>query len=147
MAKYDDASWHYGGEFPADLPQEAGATHIGMFLAWALLNGLEGELHTDEFPDDLARLRSRGITPGQFVMTVCDGKFTDEDLNDEGNAFAEAYFGSESGGYFSDYDRVLAKGRLSVYHVPDTWAAFDTLAPVIQARYAAWRGGRPGEVT
>ena len=22
--KYDDASWHYGGDFPADLPQEAG---------------------------------------------------------------------------------------------------------------------------
>ena len=32
--KYDDASWHYEGAYPADLPPEAGATHIGMFLAW-----------------------------------------------------------------------------------------------------------------
>jgi hypothetical protein len=32
--KYDDASWHYGGDFPADLPREAGSTHIAMFLAW-----------------------------------------------------------------------------------------------------------------
>ncbi|WP_262497415.1 DUF7832 domain-containing protein [Pedobacter caeni] len=30
MAKYDDASWHYGGDFPKDLPQINGATHIGM---------------------------------------------------------------------------------------------------------------------
>src|SRR6266404_3538306 len=35
--KYDDASWHYGGDFPEDLPREAGATHTGMFVAWALL--------------------------------------------------------------------------------------------------------------
>ncbi|RML48695.1 DUF7832 domain-containing protein [Pseudomonas avellanae] len=31
--KYDDASWHYNGNFPSDLPDTAGATHIGMFLA------------------------------------------------------------------------------------------------------------------
>ena len=28
--KYDDASWHYNGDFPTDLPVEAGATHIGL---------------------------------------------------------------------------------------------------------------------
>ncbi len=30
--KYDDASWHYGGEFPADSPDEFGGTHIGLSL-------------------------------------------------------------------------------------------------------------------
>jgi hypothetical protein len=35
--KYDDASWHFGGEFPKDLPEEAAATHTGMFVAWAFL--------------------------------------------------------------------------------------------------------------
>ena len=38
--KYDDWSWHSGREFPAGLPPEAGAIHIGMFVAWALLHGL-----------------------------------------------------------------------------------------------------------
>lgn len=38
--KYDDASWHCAGDFPKDLPEAAGATHTGMFLAWALLSGL-----------------------------------------------------------------------------------------------------------
>lgn len=48
--KYDDASWHYGGEFPDDLPPTAGATHNTLeapnamcastpqaFLHWALV--------------------------------------------------------------------------------------------------------------
>ena len=42
--KYDDAYWHYRGEFPTELPASAGATHIGMFVAWALLAGLGREL-------------------------------------------------------------------------------------------------------
>jgi hypothetical protein len=37
--KYDDASWHYGGDFPTDLPRKAGSTHIALFLACAVLNG------------------------------------------------------------------------------------------------------------
>ncbi len=34
--KYDDASWHFGGDYPSDLPQENACTHTGVFLAWAL---------------------------------------------------------------------------------------------------------------
>ncbi len=79
--KYDDASWHYDGDFPSDLPTEAGATHIGMFVAWGMLNGLAGELHTDEFPEWLAALQSRSTTPGQFVVTGSDEKFTDEEFD------------------------------------------------------------------
>jgi len=32
MAKYDDASWHYGGEYPENISEENASTHIGMFL-------------------------------------------------------------------------------------------------------------------
>ena len=33
MAKYDDASWHWGAaDFPDDAPEENGATYIGMFM-------------------------------------------------------------------------------------------------------------------
>ena len=66
--KYDDASWHYGGDFPADLADEAGATHTGMFVAWALLSGLGGELHTVECPEDMEALNSRAIAPGAFFL-------------------------------------------------------------------------------
>lgn len=106
--KYDDASWHYGGDFSNDLPQEAGATHIGMFVIWAWLNGLGGPLHVDECPEDVAAAREREQTPGALFRQFCDWKFTDEDLNDEGNAFAAEYYGSSEGlnaapgGYLSD---------------------------------------------
>jgi hypothetical protein len=148
QVKYDDASWHYGGQFPEDLPPEAGARHTGMFVAWAMLAGLASELHTTEIPEELEKLRSRVITPGAFFLAVCDGKFTDEDLNDEGNAFAQAYFNFDTGSYLKDYDRVLTKGLPSQYHVQDTWANFETLRPVLDKRLHDWRNahrsaGRP----
>lgn len=139
--KYDDASWHYGGDFPSDLPNEAGATHIGMFVAWALLNGLPGEVHTDEFPEDLKRLKSREITPGQFLITACDEKFTDEDLNDEGNAFTQAYFDLQTGKYLTDYESILGANVPSLYYVPDTWESFDKLSPIIKERFLQWKSG------
>jgi len=137
--KYDDASWHAGGQFPADLAPEAGATHIAMFVAWCVLHGLAGELHTDDLADDLALLQARELTPGQWLLRACDGKFTDEDLNDDGNAFTAAYFEAEDMPYVSDYQDALSGERDSIYRVPDTWASYDTLAPFIAARYAAWQ--------
>ncbi len=137
--KYDDASWHYGGDFPEDLPSEAGATHIGMFVAWGMLNGLAGVLYTDEFPKDLERLRKRQLTPGQFLIECSDEKFVDEDLNDEGNAFAAAYFDDM---YVSDYESTLASTLPSIYHVSDTWENFDKLSPIIAKRFSAWKEGK-----
>ncbi len=140
--KYDDASWHSGGEFPDDLPDEAGGTHTGMFLAWALLSGLAGEFHTEDSPDAIPTLASRRMTPGQFFLNWCDGKFTDEDVNDEGNAFVQDYFDFEKGKYLSDYESTLAVGLPGAYHVPDTWENFDRLKPVLDRRLAEWRAAR-----
>ena len=93
--KYDDASWHYGGDFPDELPNEAGGTHIGMFVSWCLLNGLGGA-HHDEDPQFLGQLKAREISPGRYFLRACDEKFWDEDLNDEGNAFAQAAGGDSA---------------------------------------------------
>ena len=148
--KYDDASWHYGGNFPKGLPNSAGATHIAMFVAWAMLNGLAGELHTDEFPDDLAKLRHREVTPGGWFLNACDGKLTDEDLSEEGNRFAASYYADQSGlltspgSYLADYEAGLLPrqgpfgGSASLYHVPDSWETYAIIDPVIKARYADW---------
>ena len=134
--KYDDASWHYGGDFPKDLPDEAGATHTGMFVAWALLSGLAGQIHVEDFPEDLEALRARSITPGQFFFKYCDGKFIDENLNDQGNVFAAAYFDLENGSYLADYETVLVAEFPSLYHVPDTWQNFDRLKPTLDSRFS-----------
>jgi hypothetical protein len=137
--KYDDASWHYGGEFPEGLSNDAGATHIGMFLAWALLSGMGGELFAEEEPQLVDELRSRSITPGQFFLKYCDGKFIDEDLSELGIRFTEDYFELEKGGYLADYEQLLQKGLETLYHVPDTWESYDKLSPAIDARFAGWR--------
>jgi hypothetical protein len=137
--KYDDASWHYGGDFPASLPQECGATHIGMFVAWCQLNGLGGSIHKDDFPEMLSKLEDRALTPGAWFISACDEKFTDEDLNEEGNEFALVYYQADKAPFNSDYDQTVCAGLDSVYEVPDTWETFDKLSPVIQKQYNEWK--------
>jgi hypothetical protein len=139
LMKYDDASWHYGGNFPKDLPIEAGATHTGMFVAWAFLSGLAGDIFIDDFPEEIPKLQSRSVTPGRFFLESCDGKFIDEDLNDLGNSFAQAYFDFETGKYIADYELILGPGLTDLYHVEDTWENFDRLKPTLDRRFAEWR--------
>lgn len=141
--KYDDASWHYEADnFPKHLPPSAGATHTGMFLAWSILSGMVGELHAEDFPDDIQRLKERSVTPGAYFIQVCDGKFTDEELNEAGNQFAQEYFDFENGRYLQDYENVLGSGDESnLYAVADTWANFDRLKPVLDQRFKEWVDG------
>ena len=133
--KYDDASWHYGGDFPSDLPPKAGATHIGMFLAWAILNNLAGEFMLEEFAQDISRLKHREITGTQFLIENCDEKLTVDELNEKGNAFAKYYF---DGHYLTDYENTIGKDLPSLYHVEDTWENFDKLKERIDKRFAYW---------
>jgi hypothetical protein len=141
--KYDDASWHYGADnFPKHLDAAAGATHIALFVAWCMLNGLAGELHAEDFPDELEQLKLRALTPGQWFLDACDGKFTDEDLDEEGNAFTASYYAAESAQYLADYDNILCNAVSDPYGVPDTWRSYDLLAPVIERRYREWKAGQ-----
>jgi hypothetical protein len=133
--KYDDASWHYGGDYPASLSDQNAFTHIGMFLAWALLDGLGGEIHLHELKDELESLRTHGITPGQYFRQICDGKLTNEDLNDKGNQFAEMYYKEL---YLRDYISTLATDQASPYHVEDTWENFEKISQVLSRRFDVW---------
>lgn len=134
-AKYDDAEWHYGGEFPKELPEEAGATHIGMFAAWAMLAGLNSE----EFASDVKLLKSRKMTPGQFIMEQWDGVFHPDMLNDEGNRFAAVYFQAEDGNFLKDYEATLEGKLPSLYHIKDSWENFDKIKPVFDRRLEEFR--------
>ena len=137
--KYDDASWHYGGNFPSELPPAAGATHIAMFVAWCLLNGFAGEIHTDDFPDELEKLKNKKVTPGSWFINACDEQFTDEDLNDEGNAFTNFYYAADDAPYLNEYSEIVADEFESIYEVPDTWETYKLLEPAISASYANWK--------
>jgi hypothetical protein len=140
--KYDDASWHYGGDFPDDLPEEAAATHIGMFLAWAITNDLAGELHLGDSQDSIQKVKNRSMTGREFLLKECDEKFTDEDLNEEGNLFAQYYYEGEDdhyGKYLADYEETLLSGLPSMYHVDDTWENFDKIESPISKSYQEWK--------
>ncbi len=135
---YDRYDWHCEGDFPADLPEENAGTHIGMFLAWVILRGLEGEFHQRESAEALEQLRKREITGRDFLFNMCDGKFWDEDLSEEGNAFAKFYYDGK-GTYFEDFESVLSADLPSTYHVEDTWENFGRLCDVIDERYEEWK--------
>jgi hypothetical protein len=137
--KYDDASWHSGGNFPEGLNAEASFTHTGLYVAWALLAGLASEEFLENCDDDLQELRKRAISPSQAFKNI-DGKFTDADLSGEGNDFTQAYFDFEKGQYLKDNGDVLSNGLPSMYHVADTWENFDKLKPILDRRLKAWRG-------
>ena len=107
---YDRADFDYSTETDP-LPKGHAATHIGMFLAWAALNGLLNELHDHRSPELVAKLRARQMTGRQFFEAACNGQFAERDLNVEGNAFAEHYYrnaAGERGAYFGDYKQVLS---------------------------------------
>lgn len=106
--KYDDASWHYGGEFPSDSPEEYGGTHIGLFLKWCFLRGWAGEMHLKYSPEAVEAVKAGQMTGTEFLLTVCGEKFTDEDLNADGNRFASKYYGDD-GLYLLDYTKYFGE--------------------------------------
>lgn len=100
--KYDDASWHYGGEFPSSSPQKFGGTHIALFMKWCFIKGFAGDLHKSESPAELAKVIAGEMSATDYFMKFADGKLTSEDFNAEGNDFALTYY-KQKGLYFDDY--------------------------------------------
>lgn len=137
MAKYDDASWHFGGEFPPDLSEDKASTHIGMFMGWVMDTHLEGQILMEEFAKEIASFRNREITGTEFLRACCDNKLTDDDLNDEGVDFAEDYY--EPGIYFDDYEKILGEDTPTLYHVEDTWENYVLLKNQLDLRFNEWK--------
>ena len=130
---YDRPEWHLEKGFPKDLPEEAASTHIGMFLAWAVTRDLVGADLREYASDLLAAVRERRMTGRELFLDACDYKFLDGDLNEEGNRFASWYYADS--GYLADYERTLARGLKSFYHVEDNWENYDRIAAVIDERF------------
>jgi hypothetical protein len=138
---YDRVDWHSERDFPEDLPEENAGTHIGMFLAWAIINELESEEHQEDCPESLTAIRARLMTGSQFLFSECDGKFSDIDLNEKGNAFAQCYYAAPDFPYLIDYTQAF-QDAATVYHVADTWENYDRIAPVITERFNQWKESR-----
>lgn len=152
MAKYDDASWHYEGDFPEDLPAESAATHIGMFLTWCIDNDLISEFQNAHREEDIQKIKNRKLTGAEFLIHNCDEKLTDGDLNDLGNDFAKDYyeedtdFSAKFGNYLDDYTSTFDQNAdqndfeyETFYHVENTFENYEILKPIIDKRLEEWK--------
>jgi hypothetical protein len=127
--KYDDATWHSGGNFPSESPDEYGGTHIALFLKWCLTKGWAGELLLEE-PEAVRQVIDGSLSATDFLFNYCDGQLTDDCLNEEGNAFAEEYYG-EGGFYLLDYTEHF--GDL-LYVAPESAHDFGQFSKILDAR-------------
>jgi len=152
MTIYDDASWHYGGDFPDELPQKNSATHTGMFLNWCINNNLHSEELKKSHKDQIESLKKREITGADFVIDFLDGKFSEEDLNDFGNAFARDYyvdetdfadqFSSFATDYINIFDSIAEESDFeyeTFYHIEDTYENYDLMKQIIDHRFLEWK--------
>lgn len=144
--KYDDASWHYGGDFPPDLPSKAGATHIAMLFTWTFFAGLLAATLIKDAEDHLKKLAVRSLSPTDIFLDGFGEKLHSAFFTEEGNDFLKCYYDMENftspDTYLRDYVLLCPKAAESLYHVPDTWETFDALAPTINARFLAWKAQR-----
>jgi hypothetical protein len=135
----DRAEWHYRGDFPTDLPPEAGGTHIGMYLAWIIQRDLGSATLRKYARDSLQLLKARKITGRELLFTELEEKFFATLLTRVGREFTRDYY--ESGCYIDDYEEALGGSFSTLYHVQDSWANYDKLAPVIDTRFTSWQQG------
>lgn len=143
MASIDRIDWHSGGDFPENLPEVNGGTHIGMYLTWIIENNLIGQLHLDESLTAIQQVQSRQITGRDFLVDMCDEKFWDDDLSEEGLEFTLYYYQGESTenfkNYIDDYCEVLGESVESLYEIENSWENYDKLKPILDKRYSDWK--------
>jgi hypothetical protein len=138
--KYDDAEWYFLN-FERELENEAGGTHIGMYFAWAVLKGLGSNEHAGT-GRALDRLKKREATGQEVFFDYCDGKLTDDDFNDQGNAFTQFYYEKS---FAVDFAAWFKKSLPNTGHpvadgcsLPDTWENYDRLVLLLDRRYKVW---------
>ena len=152
MTKYDDASWHYGGDFPEGIPEKNSATHSGMFVNWCINNTLHSDELKEDCKNEIESLKKREITGADFVINTLDGKFSEYDLNDLGNAFAKDYyvdetdftdqFSSFATDYINIFDSLAEESDFeyeTFYHIEDTYENYDLMKQIIDHRFLEWK--------
>ena len=135
---YDKAKYHYGGEYPDDLPIEQAFVHTGLYLGWIVDRDLYSEDFAETSKDLIRRFKSREIT-GPEIYEWWDGCLIDDMLSEEGNSFSSYYFDFERGKFLGDYEELLAADLPSMYHVENSWQNYERLRTRIDERYAVWK--------
>ena len=143
VLEYDLWRWHIEGVFPSDQPREQAYVHIGVFVAWLADHDMldAGWVARSGAAEAVATIRAhRGLPSGLRDLT--EGRFAGDMLTPEGRGFTGAYYAPEYG-YPRDWRRAFGR-KADRYDVPDTWATYDWIAPLIDRRHGEWvQAGRP----
>jgi len=92
------------------------------------------------------------MTGAEFLIDLCDEKFSEYDLNEQGNHFARYYytdntsFSKKYNSFGDDYSAVFDKKAEehnfeyeSFYHVEDNFENYELIKPVIDQRFEEWK--------
>jgi len=137
---YDKAKYHFEGDFPSDLSESQAYVHTGLFVAWLAENGLMETAITDSCKTTINSLAKREVLPSTLFRQL-DGVFDNDDVTDEGRRFCDDYFDFDAGNFLDDYIDTLSSLLPSMYHVPDSWASYDRIAPRFAERFRQWKKG------
>lgn len=135
---YDKAKYHLAMDYPKDLPESQACVHTGMFVTWLIEHDMLSDWLIEEAAASIEAVKRHEMTGPQFYEEEMCGVLSDENLNEEGNAFTASYYDGK-GRFTRDYCVVMDIGDLpSIYHVQDTWENYELIKPRIDERYAEW---------
>lgn len=138
---YESTEMHTRHGWPPELPRSAAGTHLGMFVGWALTGGLGQWRWIAANQATLDAFARREITPGVWFTENIGGRFTSDMLSREGAGFTDAYCYEDTRCFLDDYLSTWPENYPSLVHAPDSWDAYERLAPVMSRRLDEWRTG------
>ena len=142
---YDHVKFHTDENYPAGLPEENAATHIGMYWAWAASQGLANPVwqSASESAEDFAAMLKGENSGAEFLRTHMDGALTRDDFTEFGQRFTSFYYDDEEEGYgkfMEDYVVTMNTPELeSFYHVLDNAENRAKLEAVFQTAFEQWQ--------
>ncbi|MTG99142.1 MULTISPECIES: hypothetical protein [Myroides] len=149
IVKYDDYAWHHSGEFPVDLAYERGATHIGFFFTWCVINHLVSEEPFVAFKEDLEAVRKKRLSGASFLLDHFNGRLLSVFFNEMGNNFIEDYyedtgvFAKRVSNYLDDYIQTFhLKHPDRVYYIEDCWENYYDVEETLDHRFEQWQKTR-----
>lgn len=121
----DRIDWHWETSIDAvsdaEHWQRAGA-HIGYYIEWVFNQGWANpEVHSVEAIQDVLNSNINGL---QYLMEYCDGKFWDDDLNEEGKKFTSYAYNK----YVENFEKITGhKMYTKNYNQQDLQSVFNYL--------------------
>jgi hypothetical protein len=132
MGMIDKIDWHLN---EALTHPEMGGVHIGFYFNWIVDHDMYGELHEDEFLENIQEVKDKEITGLEYIIDICDEKFWDEDLNEEGLNFTEFYYET----YLDDFATYCKDHKESIYTPEKYWFHYEQISKMISKRFEDWK--------